>query len=217
MPACLATKSTWALACTWVSDTATCSFIKWFITGSASPHQRCPSGAAVKWQGRCLSLPLPACAAAVSLLPPPPLPGVAAGEEGGRGVGPGGAGSSAGQALWLYRLYRGVTPAAIRGIAFAPDASWVAVSSGRGTTHVFHTPTLAPGAGDSHCLALGWSSDASVLVGLFGWVTQKKNSPARLRALVAWDGGLAASRAISHVPADETAEHRLMPAAAADE
>jgi hypothetical protein len=52
----------------------------------------------------------------------------------------------AGHAVHLYRLYRGVTPAAIADLALAPDASWVAVSSGRGTTHLFHTPAAAPGA-----------------------------------------------------------------------
>ena len=77
-----------------------------------------------------------------SVVPPPAVGG------GGDGLGGGGGGGSvaAGHAVWLYRLYRGVTPAAIRGIAFAPDAAWVAVSSGRGTTHLFHTPAAAPGA-----------------------------------------------------------------------
>jgi hypothetical protein len=61
--------------------------------------------------------------------------------------GSGMAGSSGGgHAVHLYRLHRGVTPAAIRGISFAPDAAWVAVSSSRGTTHLFHTPFAAPGA-----------------------------------------------------------------------
>lgn len=81
-----------------------------------------------------------------AVVPPPLLPGSAAGEDGGFGSGLGAGGGLAGHAVWLYRLYRGVTPASIRGIAFAPDASWVAVSSGRGTTHVFHTPAAAPGA-----------------------------------------------------------------------
>ncbi len=76
--------------------------------------------------------------------PPPPPPSSAAAQEVGLGGGLGAAGGPAGHAVWLYRLYRGVTPAAIRGIAFAPDASWVAVSSGRGTTHLFHTPAAAP-------------------------------------------------------------------------
>lgn len=43
----------------------------------------------------------------------------------------------------LYCLHRGVTAAAIRGLAFAPDSRWVAVSSGRGTTHLFRTPAAA--------------------------------------------------------------------------
>lgn len=81
-----------------------------------------------------------------SVVPSPLLPGLAAGEGGSFGSGLGAGGGLAGHAVWLYRLYRGVTPASIRGIAFAPDASWVAVSSGRGTTHVFHTPAAAPGA-----------------------------------------------------------------------
>ncbi|KAL4447710.1 hypothetical protein ABPG75_004929 [Micractinium tetrahymenae] len=77
-----------------------------------------------------------------SIVPPAPAPGLSAGEASG-GCS---AGAGAGHAMWLYRLYRGLTPAAIRGITFAPDASWVAVSSGRGTTHLFRTPAAAPGA-----------------------------------------------------------------------
>lgn len=54
-----------------------------------------------------------------------------------------------GYALHLLRLHRGVTPGIIQGISFAPDASWAAVTSGRGTTHVFHLAApgspLAPG------------------------------------------------------------------------
>ena len=67
----------------------------------------------------------------------PPAPGA----EGAEGLGGG-----TGHAVYVYRLYRGVTPAAIRDIAIAPDAAWVAASSGRGTTHLFHTPAAAPGA-----------------------------------------------------------------------
>ena len=79
------------------------------------------------------------------ILPPAPATAAAGAAMGADGGG-GGGGLGLGQAAWLYRLYRGVTPAAIRGIAFAPDASWVAASSGRGTTHLFHTPGAAPGA-----------------------------------------------------------------------
>lgn len=75
------------------------------------------------------------------IVPPPPVPAGADGLVGG-----GGTASLQGHAVWLYRLYRGVTPAAIRGISFAPDAAWVSASSGRGTTHLFHTPAAAPGA-----------------------------------------------------------------------
>lgn len=79
-----------------------------------------------------------------SIVPPTP-PELPTPEAGGGGFAAGGC-VAPGHAVWLYRLYRGVTPAAISGIAFAPDASWVAVSSGRGTTHVFRTPSAAPGA-----------------------------------------------------------------------
>ena len=37
----------------------------------------------------------------------------------------------------MRRLMRGVTPAAIQSVAFSADSSCLAVSSGRGTTHLF--------------------------------------------------------------------------------
>jgi len=37
----------------------------------------------------------------------------------------------------LYSLYRGETPGSVQDIAFSPDARWVAVSTLRGTTHLF--------------------------------------------------------------------------------
>lgn len=40
-------------------------------------------------------------------------------------------------AVHLYRLARGVTPAVIRDISFSRDGGWLAVSSARGTTHIF--------------------------------------------------------------------------------
>ena len=40
-------------------------------------------------------------------------------------------------AVHLYRLARGVTPAVIRDISFSTDGAWLAVSSARGTTHLF--------------------------------------------------------------------------------
>lgn len=40
-------------------------------------------------------------------------------------------------AVHLYRLARGVTPAVIRDISFSRDGVWLAVSSARGTTHIF--------------------------------------------------------------------------------
>ncbi|KAJ1966671.1 hypothetical protein IWQ62_002317 [Dispira parvispora] len=37
----------------------------------------------------------------------------------------------------LYRLARGITDASVENILFSADSQWVAVSTGRGTTHVF--------------------------------------------------------------------------------
>ena len=37
----------------------------------------------------------------------------------------------------LYTLYRGDTPGSVQDVAFAPDSRWVAVSTLRGTTHIF--------------------------------------------------------------------------------
>ncbi|KAJ7563826.1 hypothetical protein O6H91_03G127300 [Diphasiastrum complanatum] len=49
--------------------------------------------------------------------------------------------TSAGQSnpshVHLYKLYRGLTNAVIQDIAFSIDSHWVAVSSSRGTSHVF--------------------------------------------------------------------------------
>lgn len=75
------------------------------------------------------------------------IPAAAAGSSGWTAGGGSGSvsGSPAGTAVHLYCLHRGMTAASIRGICFAPDASWLAVSSGRGTTHLFHTPSAASG------------------------------------------------------------------------
>lgn len=40
-------------------------------------------------------------------------------------------------AVHLYRLARGVTPTFIRDLSFSRDGAWLAVSSSRGTTHIF--------------------------------------------------------------------------------
>eukprot|EP00730_Choanoeca_flexa_P020384 TRINITY_DN9958_c0_g1_i2.p1 TRINITY_DN9958_c0_g1~~TRINITY_DN9958_c0_g1_i2.p1 ORF type:complete len:962 (+),score=166.47 TRINITY_DN9958_c0_g1_i2:343-3228(+) len=45
----------------------------------------------------------------------------------------------------LYTLHRGVTTAVVQNISFAPDSRWVAVSSQRGTVHVF---PIHPNGGD---------------------------------------------------------------------
>ena len=37
----------------------------------------------------------------------------------------------------LYSLYRGETPGSVQDIAFSPDSRWVAVSTLRGTSHIF--------------------------------------------------------------------------------
>ncbi|KAI8808590.1 hypothetical protein BJ742DRAFT_771945 [Cladochytrium replicatum] len=46
----------------------------------------------------------------------------------------------------VYRLERGFTAATIEDVAFSVDSKWVAVSTGRGTTHVYQIDPL-PGAG----------------------------------------------------------------------
>ncbi|KAI3424996.1 hypothetical protein D9Q98_008377 [Chlorella vulgaris] len=79
------------------------------------------------------------------IVPPCPAAIGPAAAGGGGDMAAGDGGGTAGYAVHLYRLYRGVTPAAIRDIAIAPDEGWVAASSGRGTTHLFHTPAAAPG------------------------------------------------------------------------
>lgn len=109
----------------------------------------------------------------------PPPPGSAAAADGGPSGGPSGGSGAAGHAVWLYRLYRGVTPAAIRGIAFAPDASWVAVSSGRGTTHLFHTPATVPG---SAALALAQPQQAGAAAAETGVLGCPPKLPAMGRA-----------------------------------
>ena len=47
------------------------------------------------------------------------------------------AGSSYSAVHHLYSLYRGDTPGSVQDIAFSPDSRWVAVSTLRGTTHIF--------------------------------------------------------------------------------
>ena len=46
-------------------------------------------------------------------------------------------GSSFAAVHHLYTLYRGDTPGTVQDVAFAPDSRWVAVSTLRGTTHIF--------------------------------------------------------------------------------
>jgi len=53
----------------------------------------------------------------------------------------------------LYTLSRGVTPAVISDIAVSDNGQFVAVSSAKGTTHVFRLPPLHSAAIGHHCLA----------------------------------------------------------------
>lgn len=46
-------------------------------------------------------------------------------------------GSSYSTVHHLYSLYRGETPGSVQDIAFSPDSRWVAVSTLRGTSHIF--------------------------------------------------------------------------------
>ena len=41
---------------------------------------------------------------------------------------------------WLYKLERGYTPAQVLDIAFSPDSKWVAVSTAKGTIHLYYVP-----------------------------------------------------------------------------
>ena len=43
------------------------------------------------------------------------------------------------------RLSRGVTPAVIQGVSFSSSGDWLAVSSARGTAHLFHLAAASPG------------------------------------------------------------------------
>ena len=61
----------------------------------------------------------------------PPAAAASSGGGGGGGGGPGGA-------MHLYKLSRGITPALITDAVFSCSGEWLAVSSGRGTTHLFH-------------------------------------------------------------------------------
>lgn len=45
-------------------------------------------------------------------------------------------------AVHLFRLSRGVTPALIEDISFSQSGAWLAVSSARGTTHLFRQALL---------------------------------------------------------------------------
>mmetsp|Transcript_30562 Transcript_30562/g.86392 ORF Transcript_30562/g.86392 Transcript_30562/m.86392 type:complete len:842 (+) Transcript_30562:220-2745(+) len=52
-------------------------------------------------------------------------------------------------AVHLYKLSRGLTPALITCASFSCNSEWLAVSSGRGTTHLFHLAT-SPGCAGLH-------------------------------------------------------------------
>ena len=47
-------------------------------------------------------------------------------------------------AVHLYRLARGLTPAVIQDLSFSKDGAWLAVSSARGTTHIFRCVARCP-------------------------------------------------------------------------
>ena len=56
-------------------------------------------------------------------------------------------GSSFAAVHHLYTLYRGDTPGSVQDVAFAPDSRWVAVSTLRGTTHIFPICPYGGGVG----------------------------------------------------------------------
>lgn len=56
-------------------------------------------------------------------------------------------------AVHLYRLARGVTPAVIQDLSFSRDGVWLAVSSARGTTHIFRSVAQCC---SSHATRLPW-------------------------------------------------------------
>ncbi|KAK4441711.1 Autophagy-related protein 18g [Sesamum alatum] len=47
--------------------------------------------------------------------------------------------------VYLYKIYRGITPAVIQDICFSHDSSWIAIVSSKGTCHIF---VLSPFGGD---------------------------------------------------------------------
>ncbi|KAL0418784.1 UNVERIFIED_CONTAM: Autophagy-related protein 18g [Sesamum radiatum] len=47
--------------------------------------------------------------------------------------------------VYLYKIYRGITPAVIQDICFSHDSRWIAVVSSKGTCHIF---VLSPFGGD---------------------------------------------------------------------
>ena len=123
------------------------------------------------------------------------MPAAAAAAPAGPGGGGGGGGAAAGcgTAVHLYRLHRGLTPALIQGIAFAPDSAWVAVTSGRGTVHVFRT-----GAGGREAAGTapssGGGSEGPNADGVAG-APEKRAAVGRARRAGLLSSGLAASAA----------------------
>ena len=115
----------------------------------------------------------------------------------------GGAGGAAscGTAVHVYRLHRGLTPALIQGIAFAPDSAWVAVTSGRGTAHVFRTEGgagkaaggagAAPGGGRRSSEGAPPAPNADGVAG----APEKRAAVGRARRAGLLSSGLAASAA----------------------
>ncbi|KAL0437539.1 UNVERIFIED_CONTAM: Autophagy-related protein 18g [Sesamum radiatum] len=47
--------------------------------------------------------------------------------------------------VYLYKIYRGITPAVIQDICFSHDSRWIAIVSSKGTCHIF---VLSPFGGD---------------------------------------------------------------------
>lgn len=105
-------------------------------------------------------------------------------------------------ALHLYKLTRGLTPALISAASFSSNGEWLAVSSGRGTTHIFHLAALAHPAsqrpqtsrfirGQGHSLAptVQHLSPACRLRSASGWTARVPGAPLAAAAAGLYNGG----------------------------
>eukprot|EP00873_Tetraselmis_striata_P007015 jgi/Tetstr1/427279/TSEL_001732.t1 len=89
----------------------------------------------------------------------------------------------------LYKLSRGLTPALITSAAFSLNSDWLAVSSARATTHIFHLggaggPGAPLGPGGVHLAALAKRGPAGA--GELPRLVQHLSAVGRLRSTSSW-------------------------------